>query len=200
MPVYDWALNGWTFSSSTGSTNTLFVPEEWTTSATANTWSEVKWSYNTTINVYDNNTRWWPMLTQEYPRPRWQREELSEPARESARQREVARTAARDRADELLCSMLSAEQRESYRLTGEFIVIGSAGGVYRVSRGSSGNITWLAPDGSVGGRLCAHPDMREGWIPDQDVALAQLLALSTDEAAFVAKANVHAGTRPRVGV
>jgi hypothetical protein len=38
--------------------------------------------------------------------------------------------------------------------------------------------------------------MNEHWLPDQDVALAQMLALTTDEAAFVRLANVHRGRRP----
>jgi hypothetical protein len=114
--------------------------------------------------------------------------------------RTQARIVARERADELLLSMLSEPQRESYSLTGEFEVIGSAGGLYRIQRGNSGNVLWIEPGGQVGARLCAHPTMAEGWMPDQDVAVAQLLALMTDEPAFVRTANVHAGRRPPVAV
>lgn len=110
--------------------------------------------------------------------------------------RSTARAIARDRADELLLSMLSEDQRQTYQLRGEFEVIGSAGGVYRIRRGTSGNVDWLEPDGRVGARLCAHPTMAEGWLPDQDVAVAQMLALITDEPGFVRLANVHAGRRP----
>jgi hypothetical protein len=81
-------------------------------------------------------------------------------------------------------------------LTGEFEVMGSAGGLYRIRRGTSGNVDWIDHDGSVGARLCAHPTMADGWMPDQGVAVAQLLALTTDEAGFVRMANVHAGRRP----
>jgi hypothetical protein len=108
----------------------------------------------------------------------------------------VARTAARDRAVALLESMLGPEQVTHYRLHGTFEIIGSHGTLYRVCRGVSGNIEWIKPDGSVGGRLCAHPDMFGGWMPEADVHLSQLLALRTDERAFCRVANVHQGQRP----
>lgn len=110
--------------------------------------------------------------------------------------RRVARVTARNRAEELLLSLLNEEQRETYRLTGSFDVIGSAGGHYVIERGTSGNVVWIDPSGQPAARLCAHPDMRERWMPDQDIALGQLLALRHDEAAFIRLANVHAGRRP----
>lgn len=111
-----------------------------------------------------------------------------------------ARVLASDRASELLMSLLSDEQAHAYHLTGEFEVMGSAGGLYRVRRGTSGNIDWIDPEGQVGARLCAHPTMAQGWMPEQDVAAAQVLALITDEPGFVRVANVHWGRRPPVGV
>lgn len=163
------------------------VSNNWTTS---NTYTLQNYWGNDVIN-----DPWGPA-----PAPTWRLvdegtgREVERVARSEARA--LARTAARDRADELLQSMLSEQQREAYRLTGEFEVMGSAGGVYRIRRGTSGNVDWIAPDGTVGARLCAHPEMREGWMPDQDVALAQMLALRTDEAGFIGMANVHAGRRP----
>ena len=38
--------------------------------------------------------------------------------------------------------------------------------------------------------------MAEHWLPDQDVALAQMLAIQADEPGFAALANVHQGVRP----
>jgi hypothetical protein len=163
------------------------------TAATTNTWYDavlrswyslsynngVPLTYNTTINVY--NTR--------IQQSRRRSEELAQ-----------ARVRAQDRAEQFLLEMLSPSQRERYQLAGEFEVMGSAGNLYRIRRGISGNIDWIKPDGKFGGRLCAHPTMQEGWLPMQDVVLAQLLALTTDEPAFVRRANVHAGERPPLPV
>jgi hypothetical protein len=95
-------------------------------------------------------------------------------------------------------ALLDERQRETYRLTKVFEVIGSHGTLYRIHRGISGNVEWITPEGEVGGRLCAHPSMNEHWLPEQDVAVAQLLALTADEAAFVRLANVHRGRRPEL--
>ena len=81
-----------------------------------------------------------------------------------------------------------------------FAVIGSHGTVYRINRGTSGNVEWIKPDGTVGGRLCAHPCMREQWIPTEDVMLAQMLALTTNERAWLAVANVHVEPSADAGV
>lgn len=104
--------------------------------------------------------------------------------------------AAERRAEELLLSLLDARQLESYRLHGEFEVMGSAGGHYRIKRGTMGNIEWIRPDGQRGGTLCVHPTTRHGVLPMRDVHLAQLLALTTDEVGFLNLANVHTGQRP----
>lgn len=119
-----------------------------------------------------------------------------ETARVRAAERSEARTRAVSRAEELLLSMMCESQRESYRLDGTFEVMGSHGNLYRIERGTSGNVLWLGQDGQFLGRLCAHPTMRDSWLPMPDVALAQMLAITTDERAFVNAANVHAGGRP----
>jgi hypothetical protein len=100
-------------------------------------------------------------------------------------------------------SLLSPEQQASYERDQAFVVIGSAGGIYRIRPGSAGNVDWIDPANSgheVAGVLCAHPQLwtPDGSLPDPDVALAQMLALTTDEAGFVATANVHRGRRPLV--
>lgn len=120
---------------------------------------------------------------------------LGDPARETRR---VARETAHVVAEELLTSMLTEDQRQSWRLNGYFEVIGSHGTLYRLHRGIAGNVEWLTPDGESGGRLCAHPTMRESWLPTADVLLAQLLALRTDEREWLALANVHAGRAPQL--
>lgn len=161
-----------------------------TTSSNATTtlWNEHDWTWSTTINfTTTNNYVLTPPAAEQVAAVRARREARSQ-----------SRVVARERADELLLSMLNPAQLESYLRCGEFDVVGSAGGRYRIRRGVSGNVDWLDNDGQVGGRLCAHPTMEHGWMPDQDVALAQLLALTTDEVAFVAVANVHHGRRPPI--
>ncbi len=115
----------------------------------------------------------------------------------AAHQRAASRTQAISRAEELLLSMLNPEQVASYTEQGHFDVIGSEGGRYRIEKGVSGNVLWI-PEGSdrMAGRLCAHPSMRDGWLPTPDVAVAQLLALQTNEREFVGVANLHHGQRP----
>lgn len=190
--LYDAARNGWITTSNTyltSSSTTMSYTVNWTADETRRGWGLPAIATGVRTRPYGD-------AIQEA-----RREEARVQARLAAHDeireaRTAARIVARDRADELLVSMLDTTQRETYRLTGEFMVIGSAGGLYRIKRGTSGNVEWIAMDGQPGARLCAHPEMREGWLPDQDVALAQLLALTTDEPAFVARANVHWGRRP----
>jgi hypothetical protein len=111
---------------------------------------------------------------------------------------ERGRQAAHDRAETLLISLLNETQRRTYEEHEWFEVVGSAGNLYRIHRGNSGNIHWLQ-DGEVAGRLCAHPSFNHGYLPDPDVALAQMLALRTDEPGFIEMANVHRGNRPFFG-
>ncbi len=126
-----------------------------------------------------------------------EREELV--ARRRARD-EVARIAATARADELLMSLLSPEQVASYVDDQYIDVIGSEGGRFRLytTMGSSGNVAWLRRNGSVGGRICAHPTMAHGYLPMPDILAGQVIALITDERAFCAVANVHQGPPPPV--
>lgn len=82
-----------------------------------------------------------------------------------------------------------------------FEVIGSRGGRYRIRPGHMANVDALDPvTGEVTGRLCAHPDLWDGHgtLPDPDIALGQLLHLTTDEPGFCRLANVHGGRRPAV--
>jgi hypothetical protein len=130
-------------------------------------------------------------------------EEAEQRRREEEREREYEeynrqRQQAHDRSRELLISLLDPTQRETYEELEWFEVTGSAGNQYRIHRGNSGNIHWLS-DGEVRGRLCAHPDFSHGYLPDPDVALAQMLALLTDEPGFIRLANVHRGERPVFG-
>jgi len=135
-----------------------------------------------------------------------QRAELDARRAAGAAERERRRdeyAVATSRATALLLSLLSPEQRASYERDRTFMVIGSAGGIYRIRPGAMGNVDWIDPASSgreVAGVLCAHPQLwtPDGTLPDPDVALAQMLALTTDEAGFIATANVHRGRRPMI--
>ena len=196
MPIYEY--DGW-------STTGFITSPEWitwngnaTTSSSTASWTmDMKWSWNmsTTRTLYTINNVNHRSAEIDAAHA------LDHAARRARSEaRSAARVVARDRADELLLSILSPEQRATYQDSGEFLVVGSAGGLYVIRRGVSGNISWIDQDGNVGGVLCAHPTMRDGWMPDQDVAVSQLLALTTDEPAFVAVANVHRGSRPPIPV
>jgi len=110
----------------------------------------------------------------------------------------MARAEAKIVAEALLISFLSEEQLASWRDHNRFEVVGSHGGRYRLNEGISGNVEWHGPNGWQT-KICAHPDMCGTLLPTADVVLSQMLALQTDEAAFVRVANVHVGQPPVVG-
>jgi hypothetical protein len=192
---------GWVdLGSTVGWSGSITVPV-YTTDTRVNTWMP---AYNTSGTTTTYTVNFTPRASGyawanfEEPRP----EIVEARARDRAarvrfrEEQELARVSAVRRADTLLLSLLSEEQQQAYRQHGSFEVIGSAGGRYRINQGSVGNVQWIDEHDQAAGRLCAHPDMDEDWLPDGDVALAQLLALTTDERAFLNVANVHAGRRP----
>jgi hypothetical protein len=81
----------------------------------------------------------------------------------------------------LLLSLLSPREQQRYLETHEFVVTGSARGVYLIQRGVTGNVVRL-PQWD---RLCAHPE--GGSV--ETVMIAQLLAIQTDEPAFLSVVN-----------
>lgn len=107
---------------------------------------------------------------------------------------------ARTRARELLTGFLNALQKAQYEREGKFDIVGSDGTLYRIGPGTNGNVEWIDPaTGTVKGRLCAHPrayDYEDRSIPEPDLHLGQLLALTTDEKAWLEVANLHRGEWP----
>ncbi|WP_019140183.1 hypothetical protein [Noviherbaspirillum massiliense] len=98
---------------------------------------------------------------------------------------------ARRRALGLLVRLMSQEQREEFRRSGQFHVIGGSSGThYRIRVAMFANIDVLHPDGRVKHRLCAHP---AGDVPVYDVMAAQMLHLQdpTTEHRFLQQANIH---------
>lgn len=99
-----------------------------------------------------------------------------------------ARKDAHDRAMALLLSFLDPRQREQLLRSGRFTLVGSAGGVYDIlTNDYSGNIVQRR-DGSPPRYLCCYPRFRIG-VPIPDFVLGQVLALKTDEVAFLSTAH-----------
>lgn len=111
----------------------------------------------------------------------WQR-------RYEEQQREAGQAKARSLA--LLKSLLTAEQWQSYQEQGWFEVRGSSGRRWRIrKRSQSGNVDLMPETGEERDvTYCAHPP---GGLPLADAHAAQMLALVTDDEAFMRVANVH---------
>lgn len=125
---------------------------------------------------------------------RVQRQSLFEERRQEAHRRRIA---AQDRARSTLYEFLNPTQREDYDAHEHFYVEGSAGNLYRIDLGNAGNVFYVdRATRRALASICAHPSMAEHWLPNQDVQLAQKLALEFDEPGFTAIANVHWGIRP----
>lgn len=114
----------------------------------------------------------------------------------------VAKEAAVAKAQMTLLSLLTPEQRNEYRARQRFHIRGSRGTLYRIQHGSSGNVRAVLTEADEGRGLhayCAHPEMTVrgddgkvlGYLPHEDAMIAQMLALESDEAAFLAVANRH---------
>ena len=189
MPVYSTG-SGWVDLGSfyTFTTSTTINYTVWPTTGTA-TWGT---GSNWTVTYQNPITEAIDGWNERIRRVDEAIDEVSSASRRTSQDRIVAT----DRAEELLLSLLTDEQAESYRSDGSFIVIGSHGGRYRITRGVSGNILWVPEGNDMAARLCAHPTMAESWLPTPDVQVAQLLALITDERDFVNRANIHSGRYP----
>lgn len=87
----------------------------------------------------------------------------------------------------LLMRVLNPIQRAEYEADKRFTLVGSLGGRYRIAHGRVGNVSLLNDAGDPVIVYCAHPRER---MPVEDVLIAQKLSLLTDEAAFIAVANV----------
>jgi hypothetical protein len=118
------------------------------------------------------------------------RREQQEAAERCRQQQEESRRLveeAKHRAEELLTALLSNEQAETWRLHRWFEVHGSrTGRTYRIRHGIAHNVNLM--DGEQAEvNYCAHPP----GVPAEDVCLAQMFLLCTDEDAFLAVANAR---------
>jgi len=104
-------------------------------------------------------------------------------------ERKRKRSPAQRRATRLLRSYLSADQRRQLGAAGEFIVIGSAGGAYRLSA-RRGDVYEVEKHGTRFFQVrywCFH-DLEE-QMPPADETIGQLFHILTDEPAFREEAN-----------
>lgn len=179
---------------------TLYVTTANMTTTAATIWQDWNQFYTTTGSTITGvtwntwNAAWTETAEQAAARQARERqaaEQYAEQARQQARQLE----AARERAEELLTALLTGEQAASRRESGWFAVRGSSSGkTYRIhSTGISNNVDRLGEDGRRERIFCAHPP----GLPAPDVHLAQMLALATDEDAFLRVANSHVPSERR---
>jgi hypothetical protein len=97
------------------------------------------------------------------------------------------RRAAEERAEMLLQSILTEAQRDCLAKRGFFYVTGGDGHLYRIKRGTHGNVERVDPTkpDRVLDRYCAQPD----GVPTADSMAAQKLAIELNPAAFFGVAN-----------
>lgn len=97
---------------------------------------------------------------------------------------------AKARADALLNTILSAEQRSQFAHANYFeVTVGSNGATrrYRVKYGLAGNVFLLDDKGREVAKYCLHPHTP---VPVADNLIAQKLLLESDEPAFLRTANM----------
>jgi len=103
-----------------------------------------------------------------------------------AQEKAEAAARAEARAEAVLLAILNPEQAAQYKANGWFETEVNDS-TYRIHRARSMNVERVV-EGKPTHKYCAHPgDMT----PDEDVMLAQLLMLQTDEARFLSTANVR---------
>jgi len=212
LEVKTQAFNAWSpgqtwfaWCSTTGTTVTM-ADGAWTAwnNAVMTTTGSAAFNYTTSTAYVSNGVSWvswntrYEEETEEQQREReareaevmadWRRQHAEQEAAEAERARE--RAEADQRAQELLLSLLTPQQRESYLDKGWFEVRGSKGGRWRIrNKGQSGNVDLMPEIGEErDATYCAHPP---GGLPNADAHLAQMLALVTDEESFLRTANRH---------
>lgn len=189
--------NGYTASSTTGST-LILGDQAW------GAWNVVYsgtagngYAFSSTTGSTIGGTVTWSTWNSAYQETEDERLEREERQRQMAAERqarwdaeEKARLEANARALGLLRSLLSDEQWASYQEKGCFEVRGSSGRRWRIrDRGQSGNVDLMPEIGEErAATYCAHPP---GGLPTADAHAAQMLALVTDDEAFLRTANLH---------
>jgi hypothetical protein len=211
QPLKQQAFSSWSpgqtwfaWCSTTGSTVTMNDATwvNWNNSVTSTTGS-LAFNYATNTAYVSTGTQWvtWNTAHQETEDQRAAREERTREVLERQRERRAemeARAAgqrkereqAEARSLELLRSLLTDAQWASYQDKGWFEVRGKSGRRWRVrNRGQSGNVDLMPEIGEErDATYCAHPP---DGLPSADAHAAQMLALVTDDEAFMRIANRH---------
>lgn len=158
----------WNTTGTTSTTITLSTASTWAAWNTLTTWEPREWTAEELAAQEERDRRW----------------------READNQRRQERAEADRKAQKLLGSCLTKRQRKTLREQSYFDVrsIRSDGQatVYRIHRGSQGNVYEVDADGRQVRRFCIHPID----VPAADAMLAQKLLLETDPAAFERIANI----------
>lgn len=178
-----------------------------TSSATTTGWTingiteeaNTVWNYPTWQFGKHSQARWTPTVHRAPPMASPEEIAARDAERELRRQRRLRqdsrrrrlREAAEHRAQALLQSMLSPEQRAELEEKKHFhLTVYDRDGsyrTYRIERGYAGNVKLLDAAGRPIRRYCIHADSR---LPYEDQMLAQKLLLESDEKAFLKIANM----------
>lgn len=192
-----------TVVANTNATWNMWVTSATTISASNNTtWTS--WSGGTGSISYNLNYAPPPLSEEEVERQREARVERERRHQERVAADTARREAARTRAEGLLRTVLNEQQWDSYRRERHFELITQSGRRYRIRRGVSHNVELIENDEALES-YCAHPntavyaDDQEflGHMPAEDVVVAQVLALRTDEEGFRRTANISRHWRDR---
>jgi hypothetical protein len=119
------------------------------------------------------------------PEAQAQRQRDAEAARRVQLAAEAERKAAMEKAEQLLQSALDPVQREELKARGHFHCRSRTGQIYRIYRGSHGNVRLVRGDREVE-KLCVQPE----GVPVPDMMLAQKLHIEHCEEDFRRTANI----------
>lgn len=167
--LYQGVWANWTVSSTSTSTANTVAWSNWTTTGTN----------GATLAA---NSSAYQLEVVETPE-RWAAQE--EAARVRAAEQRATAARIRERGEQTLALLLTPEQLEDWRRTSSFRLITQAGHEYKIKRGISGNVK-LIEQGEEVESLCCHPS----GVSREDVVIAQVLALRTDEEGFRRTANI----------
>ena len=184
-----------------GSWNDVYTSTTITASSSSTAW--VDWNYRycngtstssvTIWESWNSNTTSTGYTLHAVP----ETEEQREARRVAEAERAEAAAAAKERATELLLSVLDEQQAADFVERQEFVVEGSNGRRYLIRHGRQHNVFEIDNDGERIVEICGH--VRD-HVPNEDNMAAQKLALETDADTFLRIANRWDLTRGRAPI
>jgi len=159
--------------------------ENQTAASTANTITNLYGDYQTAHTQALTAEYWyrWVNEQEETAEQRAERRRVQAAMDQRSRDYAAARKAAAERAEKLLESCLTSEQRGQLAKHGWFTVVARSGRVYQIKRGRARNVIEMR----TGRTYCCHPIDN---VPDADTMLAQKMMLEVEEDEFLRMANV----------